>query len=136
MIKTFTLLEVSHQINTDTEGTIIFHVTDENNVQRSISARSILNEDKSIKGAIAISKREVPLVENLFKLEINDSVKIEFDGYNRVFDRDENKTINQKALDVVNQIEEDRKFSNRIKRLLGFKKNPNLNVNLSSPSAK
>lgn len=114
MLKTFTLNErVDHQIS-DTEGTVTFAITDELGVSRVISGKTFLNEKQIPQGISAENKRELPLIEALFRLEINEPVEIEFEHYNKLYNRELDKTINQIAYEKALEMEKEKKLFNRM----------------------
>lgn len=118
MLKTFTLDNRKEQQLTATKGSIAFHITDESGDSRVITGSTFLDENKVAQGVSSENKRELPLIEGLFRLELGESTEIEFDHYNEVFDRDTNKTVNQVAYDTVKEIEKEKSFFYRIARFL------------------
>jgi len=101
MLKTYTLdNRVDEQLSNST-GTVVFSVTDENNVSRDIFADTFLDENQTPQGITASNKRELPLVEGLFRMEIGELTTIDFTLYNKTFKRDIDKTPNQIAHDEI-----------------------------------
>ena len=123
MLKTFTLDErVDHQVS-DTEGSVTFSITDDLGVSRVISGTTFLNENHVPQGVSSTNKRELPLIEALFRLEINESVEIEFEHYNKLYNRDLDKTINQIAYEKVLEMEKEKKLFYRIIKFFKRSKN-------------
>lgn len=123
MLKTFTLNErVDHQVS-DTEGTVTFSITDELGVSRVISGKTFLNEKHVPQGVSSENKRELPLIEALFRLEINESVEVEFEHYNKLYFRDVDKTINQIAYEKALEMEKEQRLFYRIFKFFKRPKN-------------
>ncbi len=101
MLKTFTLDNRVDEKLSDTSGTVIFSITDEHGVSRDIFAKTFLDENQIPQGVTASNKRELPLVEGLFRMEIGELTTIDFTLYNETFKRDINKTPNQIAYDEI-----------------------------------
>ncbi len=120
MLKQFTLNKREEEIISDTEGKMSFYITDENGVERVISGTTYLNEDKQAQGITSPNKRELPLIESLFRLKTGEVVEVEFAPYNKVYYRDIDKTVNQLAYDTVLQMEKEKNIFYRISRI--FKK--------------
>lgn len=110
MLKTFTLdKRVDIQVS-ETEGTVTFHITDENGDSRKLSASTFLDEDKLPQGVTTEHKRELPLIEGLFRLELDESIEIEFKHYNDAYNRELDKTVNQIAYDKVLEMQKEKKL--------------------------
>ncbi len=122
MLKTYTLLKKDHVIDSDKHGTMTFLIRDENGDERPVSGETFLGEDKLPKGISSINKRELPLIEDLFNLEVDETVEIEFDAYNNVYNRELDKTINQIAYDKVLNMQQERKLFYRLKKFFGLTK--------------
>lgn len=101
MLKTFTLDNRVDEQLSDTSGTVIFTITDEDGVSRDVFAKTFLDENQIPQGVTASNKRELPLVEGLFRMEIGELTTIDFTLYNKTFKRDINKTPNQIAYDEI-----------------------------------
>ena len=101
MIKTFTLNKIEHQVNSATKGMMSYHITDETGYSRTVSGMSILDENQKIKAINPIHKRELPLIDTLSHLEENEKFSLDFSSYNKYFNRNTNKTVNQEAYDSV-----------------------------------
>lgn len=114
MLKTFTLDNKEEEQVTMTQGVMVFHITDENGDSRTVSGSTFLNADRVAQGISSENKRELPLIEGLFRLELGESIEIEFEYYNEDYDRETNKTINQVALDTVMEMEKEKKVFYRI----------------------
>ena len=123
MLKTYTLLKKDHVVNSDKHGTMTFLTRDENGDERPVSGETFLGDDKLPKGISSTNKRELPLVEDLFSLEIAETVEIEFDAFNNVYNRELDKTINQIAYDKVMKMQQERKLFYRLKTFLGLANN-------------
>ncbi len=121
MLKTFTLDKRSDQILSDTAGTVTFHVTDENNVSRKIFADTHLDKNQMPQGITATNKRELPLVEGLFRLKIGETTEFDFTLFNKTFNRKLDKTKNQIAHDVVTDMQNEKEPSRMKAFLKGFK---------------
>jgi len=101
MIKTFTLNKIEHQINSPTKGMLTYHITDETGYSRTVSGMSVLDENKKIKSINPIHKRELPLIDTLSHLKETEKFCLDFSSYNKYFNRDTNKTVNQEAYENV-----------------------------------
>ena len=122
MLKTFTLENRVDEKLSDTSGTVIFSVTDENNVARDILAETFLDENQAPQGVTASNKRELPLVEGLFRMEIGETTEIDFTLYNETFSREDNKTSNQVAHDEVIKMQKEGSVLGKIGKLFKFGK--------------
>lgn len=121
MLKKFTLNKRNEKKLSDTRGTIEFHISDEMGNNRIVSGTTFLNEDKVAQGIATKNKRELPLIESLFRMKIGDTIDLEFEAYNKVYYRDLDKTINQLAYDTVLEMEKEKQIFYRIKKI--FKNN-------------
>ena len=130
MLKTFTLNKREDQQTSDTAGTATFTITDELGVTRTVSGTTFLDENKHPQGISTKHKRELPLIEGLFRLELDESIEIEFEYFNKLFDRDSNKTVNQVAYDKVLEMQKEDKL---LYKILHFFKRP-ASVNTEQPS--
>jgi len=101
MIKTFTLNKIEHQVSSATKGMLTYHITDETGYSRTVSGITILDEAQSIKSINPVHKRELPLIDTLSHLKEDEKFSLDFSSYNRYFNRDTNKTVNQEAYDNV-----------------------------------
>lgn len=124
MLKTYTLLKKDHVVNSNKHGTMTFLIRDENGDERPVSGETFLGEDKLPKGISSSNKRELPLIEDLLHLDVNETIEIEFDAYNNVYNRELDKTINQIAYDKVIKMQQERKLFYRLKSFLGMKSTP------------
>jgi len=116
MLKTFTLVARRETKETDRQGTISFDIIDENNDSRTVKGTTFLDENRVAQGISSENKRELPLIEGLFRLEINEEIEIEFDYYNEAYDRELDKTVNQIAYEKVMQMEKEKSLLYRIKQ--------------------
>ena len=107
MIKTFTLNKIEHQINSPKKGMLTFHITDETGYSRTVSGVRILDENRAIKSINPTHKRELPLIDTLSHLKENEKFSLDFSAYNKYFNRDTNKTVNQEAYENVMMMSED-----------------------------
>jgi len=101
MLKTFLLNNRVDKQVSDSAGTVVFSITDENGISRDITADTFLDENQIPQGVTASNKRELPLVEGLFRMEVGELTTIDFTLYNKTFKRDINKTPNQIAYDEI-----------------------------------
>jgi len=101
MLKTFLLNNRVDKQVSDSAGTVVFSITDENDVSRDIFADTFLDENQIPQGVTASTKRELPLVEGLFRMKIGELTTIDFTLYNKTFKRDINKTPNQVVYDEI-----------------------------------
>lgn len=122
MLKTFTLENRVDEQLSETSGTVVFSVTDENNIARDILADTFLDENKVPQGVTASNKRELPLVEGLFRMEIGESTTIDFTLYNETFNREDNKTSNQVAHDEVIKMQKEDSLLGKIGKVFKFGK--------------
>ncbi len=122
MLKMFTLNNRVDQQLSDTAGTVVFHVTDENGDSRKIFADTYLDENQVPQGVTASNKRELPLVEGLFRLEIGESTTLDFTLYNKTFSRKQDKTANQIAHDEVMKMQEKNYLLSKAGKIFKFNK--------------
>ena len=118
MIKTFTLNKIEHQISSPKKGMLTFHITDETGYARTVSGISILDENKKIKSINPIHKRELPLIDTLSHLKESEKFSLDFSAYNKYFNRDTNKTVNQEAYENVMMMTEESDDSPMISRIM------------------
>jgi len=118
MLKQFTLKKREEKQLTDTQGTISFHIVDENGISRVVTGATYLNEKKIAQGISTTNKRELPLIESLFRMELDEVIDVEFDAYNKVYLRDLDKTVNQVAYDTVLEMEKEKKLLYRLGKFL------------------
>jgi hypothetical protein len=114
MLKTFMIEKVVEEQFSETEGRMTFHLVDENGDCRTISGLTFLDENKQAQGISSESIRELPLIEHLFSARDKKVIDIEFDHFNKVYDRSLDKTVNQLAYEKVLQMQKERKLSYRI----------------------
>jgi len=117
MLKQFTLNKREEKKISDTEGTMSFFITDENGIDRVVTGTTFLNEDHIAQGISSKNKRELPLIEGLFRLEIGEVLDVEFETYNKVYYRELDKTVNQLAYDTVLEMEKEKSFFYRIAKV-------------------
>jgi hypothetical protein len=120
MLKTFTLDNRVDEQLSDTAGTVIFRITDENGIERKIFADTFLDENQAPQGVTASNKRELPLVEGLFRMEIGESTTIDFTLYNNTFNRADNKTSNQVARDEVLKMQKEGSLLGKVRKIFKF----------------
>ncbi len=111
--------KIEEEICSDSTGKMTFHLVDENGDCRVVSGMTFLNEKGEPQGISSGSKRELPLIENLFSDRHKKVVEIEFDHFNKVYDRELNKTVNEIAYEKVMQMEKEKKLSYRIAKFFG-----------------
>lgn len=117
MLKKYMIEKIDQEPLTETTGTIVFHLVDENGDCRSVRAATYLDENKQPQGVSSSSIRELPLIENLFSNRHKKIVEIEFDHFNKVYDRETDSTINQKAYEAILEMQEKQSLSKRITNL-------------------
>jgi hypothetical protein len=118
MLKTFTLDNRIDEKLSDTEGTVIFFITDENGQSRKVFGDTFLDESGVPQGVTAGNKRELPLVEALFRMDVDESTEIDFTLFNKVFNREINKTKNQVAFDTVLEMEKEKGLLHKLGKVL------------------
>jgi len=102
MIKTFTLVNVEKKLVSPKKGYVTYHIKDESgDYTRTVTGTVTLDDNKRIKGVSANHKREVPLIETLSQLKVNDEFTLDFGSYNKYFNREKNKTVNEEAYESV-----------------------------------
>jgi hypothetical protein len=114
MLKKFMLERVVEEQLSDTTGTITFHLVDENGDCRRVEGITFLGENKKAQGVSTKSIRELPLIESLFSNRDKKIVEVEFDHFNKVYDRETDQTINQVAYNTVKEMQDENKFSHRL----------------------
>lgn len=117
MLKKFMIEKVEQEQLTDTNGTITFHLVDEEGNYRTVKANTFLDENKEAKGVSTDNIRELPLIESLFSYRNKKIIEIEFDYFNQVYDRETNTTINQKAYKAVLKMQKENTFMRRISNI-------------------
>jgi hypothetical protein len=100
MLKTYTLVRKEEQQISDTEGKMIFHLTDENGDQRTVWGTTKLDENLNPVSISTEKKREFPLIQCLFVTNVNETINIEFQQYNTVFERKE-MGVSQQTVDDI-----------------------------------
>ncbi len=118
MLKKFMIEKIDQEQLSDTTGTIVFHLVDENGDHRTVKGRTFLNENKEAQGITTESIRELPLIESLFSNRDKKIVEVEFDHFNKVYDRETDTTINKKAYEAVMQMQSQNTLSQRISKFL------------------
>ncbi len=89
MFKTFKLISKKEEQVSDNEGKMIFHLQDENGVERKVWGITELDEDLNAISITALRTREHPLIQCLFLTNVDEMINIEFTQYNDVFERKE-----------------------------------------------
>ena len=105
MFKTYTLIKIEEEQLTDTEGKITFIIIDENNELRKVFGTTKLDADQKVVSISTTKKREHPLIQCLFNTEINETVNVEFDQYNALFKRDDNKVTAQTVEELAKEMQ-------------------------------
>ena len=118
MIKTFTLEKVVQQNISPKKGMLTYHITDELGNTRTVTGMSVLDENQNIKAINPVHKRELPLIDTLSHLEEQDRFSLDFSTYNRYFNRETNKTINQEAYENVMMMNAEPEESSMIPRIM------------------
>ncbi|HIP80808.1 MAG TPA: hypothetical protein EYH16_00145 [Leucothrix mucor] len=114
MIKTFSLDKIEETQLSDKKGTMIFHLTDESGESRKVTGLTFLDENKVAKGITSVNKRELPLIQNLFEMELKETIDLEFKYFNDLYDRKLDKTVNQIAYETVLEMQKEEKLMYRI----------------------
>lgn len=114
MLKTYMIEKIVEKQLSNTVGTMEFHLVDENGDSRRLSGMTFLDENQQAQGISSECKRELPLIENLFSFRDKKVVDIDFESFNKVYDRDLDKTVNQVAYEKVLEMQKERKLSYRI----------------------
>jgi len=83
MTKTFNVHAVHHTEVSPGKGSIIWLLSDEKGKPRKINAITDIDADGFIEGFHAVYKREIPLVEQLQRVEKGDNFTIDFSAYNQ-----------------------------------------------------
>lgn len=122
MLKKFILKKREEEQLTDTQGTMSFHIDDENGISRVVTGVTYLNEEKIAQGITTDNKRELPLIEGLFRMKVDEVIDVEFDAYNKMYLRDLDKTVNQVAYDTVLEMEKEKKLLYRLGKLISSNK--------------
>ena len=117
MLKKFMLEKVDEEQLTETTGTITFHLVDENGDHRTVKGTTFLDGNQKAQGISTDSIRELPLIESLFSNRHKKIVEVEFDHFNKVYDRETDQTINQLAYKAVLEMQNEDKLSNRLSKL-------------------
>ncbi len=121
MLKTYTLKKRVEEKLTDTKGSIEFHLVDEFGETRVITGTTYL-VDGVAQGVSSKNKRELPLIEGIFRLDLEEETEIEFDLFNEVYDRATDKTVNQVAHDLImNSAQKKKNIMQRMKSLFSSK---------------
>ena len=134
MLKKFMIEKIEEEVFSDSTGKMTFHLVDENGGCRTVSGMTFLDKNGQPQGISSESKRELPLIENLFSERHKKVVDIEFDYFNKVYDREQDKTINQIAYEKVLEMEKEKKLSYRLANL--FRKTPLQNKNSAQNAPK
>ena len=130
MLKTYMIEKVVEEQLSDTEGKMTFHLVDENGDCRTVSGTTYIDKNKVAQGISSESIRELPLIESLFSARYKNTIDIEFDHFNKVYNRELDKTVNQIAYEKVKQMQKESKLSYRIANL--FKKSATVETNNES----
>jgi len=101
MLKTFTLNKRIDKQISQTTGVVTFYITDEYGDSREIVGETFLDMNMQPQGISSKNKRELPLIEGLFRLGLKETISIEFKHYNDLYNRELDKTANQVAYDTV-----------------------------------
>ena len=114
MLKKFMIEKVDEEQFTETTGRITFHLVDENGNCRKVKGSTHLDENQKARGITTESVRELPLIETLFSNRKKKFIEVEFDPFNKVYDRETDQTVNQIAYQEVVKMQKEKKLSNRI----------------------
>ena len=116
MLKTFMIEKIEEEVCSDSTGKMTFHLVDENGDCRRVTGMTFLDKNGQPQGISSQSKRELPLIENLFSDRHKKVVDIDFDHFNKVYNRELDKTVNEIAYEKVLEMEKEKKLSYRIAR--------------------
>lgn len=83
MKKTFTITDILFNGISRNKGTIEYYLLDELGNERKVTAMAQLGFRKKIKNIRALYQREIPLVEALTDAEIDQTITIDFTGFNK-----------------------------------------------------
>jgi len=122
MHKEFRIKKIEQEQLTDTTGSIVFHIVDENGYERTVNGSTFLNADNEAQAVSTESIRELPLIENLFSNRHKERIEVEFENFNRMFDRETNSTVNKKAYEAVKKMQEENKLARRLSNLFSKKR--------------
>lgn len=120
MLKKFMLEKVEEEQLSDTTGTITFHLVDENGDCRTVKGTTFLGENNKAQGVTSESIRELPLIESLFSNRDKKIVEVEFEHFNKVYNRETDQTINQVAYEAVLKMQDETNLTERLTKI--FKK--------------
>lgn len=114
MLKKFMIEKIDHEQLTETTGTIVFHLVDENGDCRMVHGSTFLDKNQELQGISSDSIRELPLIESLFSNRHKKIIEVEFDHFNEVYNRETDQTINQIAYEAVMEMKNEKKISRRV----------------------
>ena len=117
MLKKFMIEKIDEEQLTETTGIVTFHLVDENGDCRKVKGSTHLDKNKKARGITTDSIRELPLIESLFSNRDKKFIEVEFDHFNKVYDRETDSTINQLAYQEVLKMENEKKLSSRISKI-------------------
>ena len=117
MLKIFTLNKIEEEVISATEGKMTFHLKDESGITRKVWGTTVVDDNSQPISISAIKKREHPLIQCLFKSQLNETIKIEFTQYNDIFER---KGDDKKAPTVDELIKEMQSKPLRMGEMLEF----------------
>lgn len=83
MKKTFTVTDILFTSVSRNKGTLEYYLVDELGNERKVTAMAQLGFRKKIKSVRALYQREIPLIEVLADLEVDQSVTIDFSEFNK-----------------------------------------------------
>ena len=106
--------KIVEEVCSDSTGKMTFHLVDENGDCRTVTGITFLDKNGQAQGILSWSKRELPLIESLFSDRHKKIVDVEFDHFNKVYNRELDKTVNEIAYEEVLQMEKEKKLSYRI----------------------
>ncbi|WP_022950344.1 hypothetical protein [Leucothrix mucor] len=118
MIKTFTVDKIEQQIISPKKGMLTYHITDETGYSRTVSGMTLLDVNQNIKSINPIHKRELPLIDTLSHLKEQERFSLDFSAYNKYFNRETNKTINQEAYENVMMMSHEPEESPMLARIM------------------
>jgi len=108
MHKEFRIKKIEQEQLTDTTGSIVFHIVDENGYERTVNGSTFLNADNEAQAVSTESIRELPLIENLFSNRHKERIEVEFENFNRY--------------EAVKKMQEENKLARRLSNLFSKKR--------------
>ena len=105
MFKFFKIESIVDEQVSETEGKRAFHLVDELGDKRIVWGKTLLDEDLCPVNIQASKKREHPLIQCLFRSDVNETISIEFTQYNAMFNRDDADTAEKTIDDLAQEMQ-------------------------------